>query len=91
MTSLIEQFPLPKVGQSVRLYDGKTAKVVNVYKANAVLKMMTEAQAIGLATNAQARFGVYWRDVYYQADVMYPSGAMDIIDTSEVKEVFDAP
>lgn len=91
MSSLIDQHPRPKVGQSVKLRDGRTARVVTVYRANAVLKMMSEAQAIGLAAQAQARFGHLWRDVYYQADVMYPSGAMDTIDTSRVEEVFDTP
>lgn len=91
VTSLIDQFPRPRVGQSVKLHDGRVAKVVNVFMANSVLKMMKESQAIGLATRAQARFGENWRDVYYQADVMYPSGAMDIIDTAEVAEVFDSP
>ena len=90
VSSLTEQYPTPKVGQAVRLNDGKVATVVTVYRANAVLKMMSDAQAIGLATQAQARFGHLWRDVYYQADVMYPSGAMDTVDTSRVKEVFDA-
>lgn len=91
MPSLIEQYPLPRVGQSVRLHDGKVAKVVNVFKANAVLKMMTEVEAIALSTNAQARFGQNWRDVYYHLDVMFPSGAMDVMDTSKVREVFDTP
>lgn len=91
MTSLIEQYPLPRVGQSVRLHSGGTAKVVNVFKANAVLKMMTEVEAIALATNAQARFGQHWREVYYHLDIMFPSGAMDVVDTSKVLEVFDTP
>lgn len=91
MTSLIEQYPLPRVGQSVKLHNGRTAKVVNVFKANAVLKMMTEVEAIALATNAQARFGQHWREVYYHLDVMFPSGVMDVVDTSKVLEVFDAP
>jgi hypothetical protein len=87
--SLIEQYPLPKVGQSVRLHSGRVAKVVTVFKANTVLKMMKESEAIGLATRAQARFGQNWRDVYYHADVMFPSGVMDVIDTAEVAEIFD--
>lgn len=91
MTSLAEQFPRPKVGQSVKLYDGRTARVVNVFRANAVLKMMTEVEAIALSTMAQARFGEHWREVYYHADVMFQSGAMDVIDTSKVVDVFDTP
>jgi hypothetical protein len=91
VSSLIEQYPLPKVGQSVRLHNGKTAKVVNVFKANAVLKMMTEVEAIALATNAQARFGQNWREVYYHLDIMFQSGVMDVVDTSKVREVFDTP
>lgn len=91
MPSLIDQYPLPRVGQSVRLYDGRTAKVINVFKANSVLKMMTEVEAIALATNAQARFGQNWREVYYHLDVMFASGVMDVVDTSKVREVFDTP
>ena len=91
MTSLTDSYPRPKVGQSVRLHDGRSGVVVTVMKANAVLKTMTEVQAIALATRAQSLFGQNWRDAYYQADIMYPSGAMDIIDTSKVKEVFDTP
>jgi len=91
VASLIEQYPRPKVGQGVRLHDGRTATVVNVFKANSVLKMMTEVEAIALATMAQARFGEHWRDVYYHADVMFPSGTMDVIDTSKVRDVFDMP
>lgn len=91
MASLIEQYPSPRVGQRVMLHDGRVATVVTVLKANAVLKMMTEVEAIALATNAQARFGHEWRTVYYHIDVMYPSGAMDIIDTSKVREVLAAP
>lgn len=73
------------------MHNGRVGKVVTVYKADSVLKMMKESEAIGLATNAQARFGQNWRDVYYQADIMYPSGVMDVIDTAEVAEVFDTP
>jgi len=91
VTFLTEQYPRPKVGQSVRMHNGRVGKVVTVYKADSVLKMMKESEAIGLATNAQARFGQNWRDVYYQADIMYPSGVMDVIDTAEVAEVFDTP
>jgi len=91
VASLIEQYPCPRVGQRVKLHDGRVATVVTVLKANSVLKMMTEAEAIALATNAQSCFGQNWRDVYYHADVMYPSGAMDIIDTSKVREVLPAP
>lgn len=89
MPSLIEQYPRPKVGQHVKLHTGQMAVVLAVYKANAVLKMMSEIGAIALASRAQARFGHKWRDVYYQADVMYPSGTMDIIDTSKVESIFD--
>lgn len=91
MASLIEQYPRPRVGQRVRLYDGRVATVVAVLKANAVLKMMTEVEAIALATAAQARFGQNWREVYYHADVMYLSGTVDMIDTSKVREVLAAP
>ena len=91
MTHITEQYPTPRVGQSVKLNDGSTATVVNVFKANAVLKMMTEVEAIALATQAQARFGHQWREFYYQADIMYPSGVMDVIDTSKVREVFETP
>lgn len=89
--SLRDQYPLPRVGQQVRLFSGAVARVVAVYQANSVLKTLTESQAIGLAGNAQARFGKRWREVYYHIDVMFPSGAMDVVDTSKVKEVFDAP
>lgn len=91
MTSLQDEYPLPRVGQGVRLHSGQVATVVGVYKANMVLKMLSEAQAIALAANARARFGQHWRDVYYHADVMFPSGAMDVIDTTKVAAVLDAP
>ena len=90
MTGLEKQYPMPRIGQFVRLHDGRDAKVVSVRNANAVLKLMKEDQAIVLATNAQSRFGHLWRDVYYHADVMYSSGAMDVIDTSKVQEIFDS-
>lgn len=86
-----EQYQRPQVGQVVRLDNGQTAAVVTVMQANAVLKMMTEAQAIALATRARARFGHRWREIYYHADVMYPSGQMDTVDPSKVKEVLDPP
>lgn len=89
--SLRGQYPLPRIGQQVRLHSGAVATVVAVYQANTVLKMLTESQAIGLAANARARFGGQWREVYYHADIMFPSGAMDVVDTSKVKEVLDAP
>lgn len=87
----MDQYPLPRVGQMVRLHSGQVATVVGVYKANMVLKMLAEAQAIALAANARARFGRHWRDIYYHVDVMFASGAMDVVDTSKVAEVIDAP
>lgn len=91
MTSLIDTYPRPKVGQYVRLHNGATAVVVTVYKANSVLKMMSEVEAIALASRAQSRFGHKWRDVYYHADILYSGGTMDVIDTSRVKDVLDLP
>lgn len=87
---LQEQWRRPRVGQVVRLGDGRTATVVMVRSANMVLKLLSEAEAYVLSAHERARFGQNWRDVYYQAEVVFESGIMNTVSTSQVVEILES-
>lgn len=89
MSGLIDQWPRPRVGQVVKLHDGRRGTVVVVRKANAVLKAMGEGEALLLSANQRARFGQNWREVYYQADIIFQTGVLHTIDTSHVESIHE--
>jgi len=45
--SLLDSYPRPRVGQHVVLYDNRVAVVLAVHRANALLRLMCEEEAIG--------------------------------------------
>lgn len=67
---LIKQWPRPRVGERVRLTNGKVGEVVIVRGANAVLKSMAEVEAMRFGPDTQASYGPHWMTIYYQADVI---------------------
>lgn len=71
LEDLKKQWPRPRVGERVKLFDTKhIGEVVAVRGAKAVLKLMKEVQAMRFGPDSQATYGPHWMDIYYQADVI---------------------
>jgi hypothetical protein len=82
-------WPRPRVGQKVKLRNGKVAEVIQVRAARDVLKSLNEVQAILARSKMSASLGTHWLDIYYEADVTIRGTAMSIktISTMDVVEV----
>jgi hypothetical protein len=86
---LVDQYPRPRVGQVVTLRTGRTATVTAVRKANDLLRSLKDGAALVFASQARSLFGERWREVYYEADVVFQGGAITTVMASEVLSVND--
>jgi len=69
LDDLKKQWPRPRIGERVKLWDGHIGEVLSVRGANQVIKMMRDVQAMRFGPNTQATYGPHWRQIYYQADI----------------------
>ena len=86
LEALLKQWPRPRVGERVRLRNGKIADVLAVRGAMALIKMMTDAQPLQFWPMIQATYGTEWKKIYYQADIMI-DGAFRQVEPRDVEEV----
>lgn len=88
IAKLLVMWPRPRVGQRVKLHNGKVAEVLTLRKARDVLKGMTELDATLMGPKQQALYGKYWLEIYYEAEIMGP-GAMGIavVTPSQVESI----
>lgn len=85
---LLTMWPRPRVGQSVKLRNGKVAEVLTVRKARDVLKGMTELAATLMGPKQQALYGKYWLEIYYEAEVAGPGGmGIAVVTPSQVESI----
>lgn len=90
LEDLFKQWPRPRVGERVRLRNGKIAEVLSVRGAIAIIKTMTDMQALQFWPMIQATYGPKWKQVYYQADIMV-DGILRQIEPRDVEEVLPPP
>ena len=90
LKSLREMWPRPRVGQHVKLKNGKVAQIVTVRKARDVLNTKTEVEAMLMGPTCKAIFGSEWLDIYYEASVILP-GENDVrwVTPTDVESIVD--
>lgn len=86
IAKLKESWPRPRIGQRIKLRNGRIGEVVSVRSARDILKMKTEVQALMMISSMKPSFGVFWAEVFYEAD-LYLRGRMITITTREVDEI----
>lgn len=60
----------PRVGQIVKLRDGRRGEVMAVRRARDVLAVLAEGPAMGFGLSCRSTYGMNWMDHYFQADVL---------------------
>ena len=65
-------YPRPRVGQRVRLKNGRLVEILAVRRAREVLSTLQEHQAMMLGPKMQALYGRHWLEVYFEAEAIVP-------------------
>ena len=86
LEDLLRQWPRPRVGERVRLHNGREFEVLAVRGALARLKLMDEPEAMRFGPDTQASYGPMWMKIYYQADIIV-DGALRQIEPKDVEAV----
>lgn len=69
---LQKMYPKPRVGQVVKLRNGKMVEIITVRRARDVLKGMREVEAMMVGPRMQALYGRHWLEIYFEAEGMVP-------------------
>jgi len=84
---LRKQWPRPRVGERVTLWDTEhIGDVVSVRGAKEIIKLMREVQAMRFGPDMQATYGPHWMKIYYQADIMVKN-KLRTVEPRDVKGV----
>lgn len=83
-------WPRPRIGQKVRLRNGRIGEVISVRTARDVLRTMTEDDALAMGPRTAALYGANWLEIYYEADVRPPNSMnMYTVRPNDVEAILD--
>lgn len=72
-------WPHVRVGDRVRLKNGKAGVVITITKANDVLRGKTELEALIMGPRLQAIYGQQWQKIYFEGQIMTDENMVDLI------------
>lgn len=83
-------WPRPRVGDHIRLKNGKVVEVITIQAARDVLKSKTEMEAELMGPQLRAIYGDWWIEVYYEAMVADLNGYnVGIVNPQDVSCIED--
>ena len=88
MTAIAE-WKRPRVGQHIKLRDGKEAEVLVVRGCNQVLKLLPELKAMSLGSNLKATYGKNWQTIYFEADVIVKVKKVRLMKTVTPNDILE--
>lgn len=88
-TDTTPEWIAPRVGEKVKLRDGRTVEVTLVRRCNDVLRLLTEDKAKMLGAQLMATYGFEWQSIYYEANAFGPRNKALTFRPNDVVEILD--